>query len=192
MKARLVRLRDRIVRLLRSKGATERRLLVVNGHPDPSPERFCAALCDSYAQGAQAAGSLVKRLDAASVDTGHRQVATTLDDAISTIGWASELAVIFPLWLGGLPTALDQLFRHNMRKNQHFCADDRRLHTIVVMDLPAFFLRDGSTELCTNLRLAGFEKHTQQLVGSASSLTERQRTDWLHALREQARRANNR
>jgi len=30
--------------------------LLVNGHPDPSPERFCSALCDAYEDGARKAG----------------------------------------------------------------------------------------------------------------------------------------
>ena len=44
-----------------------RNILVVNGHPDPRPERFCAALCDAYSAGAQAQGCATRRLDVGSL-----------------------------------------------------------------------------------------------------------------------------
>jgi len=39
-----------------------KRILVINGHPDPRPERFCAGLADAYATAAVAAGHDVRRI----------------------------------------------------------------------------------------------------------------------------------
>ena len=39
------------------------RVLVINGHPDPSARRLCAALCDAYGRGALAVG-LLDRMEA--------------------------------------------------------------------------------------------------------------------------------
>lgn len=43
-----------------------RRILIIDGHPDPDPERFCHALADAYAAGA--ARHSVRRLDLARLD----------------------------------------------------------------------------------------------------------------------------
>jgi hypothetical protein len=40
----------------------KRKILLINGHPDPSPERLCSGLTSAYAQGAQAAGHVVRRI----------------------------------------------------------------------------------------------------------------------------------
>lgn len=164
--------------------ATDRRVLVVNGHPDPSPERFCAALCESFSDGARAGGAEVRQLTAARVDQD-----ASLADAIATIAWATHLTVIFPLWLGGMPGALDALFRQNQRKSQHFTPDDRPMHTIVTMDLPGFLHRKTMNDDSGHgLRLAGFERQAQDFIGSVASLTTEQRGNWLHAMRERGRR----
>ena len=40
---------------------TERkRILVINGHPDPAPEHLCAALADAYARGYAFAAGVVR------------------------------------------------------------------------------------------------------------------------------------
>lgn len=177
-----MRLLERLHRIVAP--ATNRRVLVVNGHPDPSPERFCAALCESFSEGARAGGAEVKQLAAARVEQG-----ACLADAIATIAWATHLTVIFPLWLGGMPSALDALFRQNRQKREHFLPDDRPVHTIVTMDLPGFFHRHATNdEGGPGLRLAGFEKQAQDFIGSVASLTAEQRGNWLHALRERGYR----
>ena len=166
--------------------ATNRRVLVVNGHPDPSPERFCAALCESFSDGARAGGAEVKQLHAARVAQG-----ASLTDAIATIAWATHLIVIFPLWLGGMPGALDALFRQNLQKSGHIVPDDRPVHTVATMDLRGFLHRktmiDDSGD---GLRLAGFVRQAQDFIGSVGSLTADQRGHWLISLRERGRRGD--
>lgn len=122
----------------------------------------------------------MKQLDAARVEQDR-----PLADAIATIAWATHLTIIFPLWLGGMPTALDTLFRQNQRKRGHFTPDDRPVHTIVTMDLPGLFRRQATNDDGgMDLRLAGFEKQAQDFIGSVGSLTAEQRGGWLHAMRE--------
>ena len=45
-----------------------RRILVINGHPDPGPERFAAALAGAYIKGASLAGHQIRRLDVGALD----------------------------------------------------------------------------------------------------------------------------
>jgi len=166
--------------------ATNRRVLVVNGHPDPSPERFCAALCDSFSEGARAGGAEVKHLHALRVEHG-----ASLTDAITTIAWATHLVVIFPLWLGGMPGALNALFRQNQQKSGRIAPDDRPVHTIVTMDLPGFLHRKAMNDDTGDcVRLAGFVRQAQDFIGSVGSLTADQRGHWLALLRERAKRGD--
>ena len=44
------------------------RILIVNGHPDPRPATFCAALAAAYAAGAAAGGHEVRRIDIGTLD----------------------------------------------------------------------------------------------------------------------------
>ena len=44
------------------------RIAVIDGHPDPAPERLCHALADAYAKGAVAGGHEVRRVSVASMD----------------------------------------------------------------------------------------------------------------------------
>lgn len=44
------------------------RTLVIDGHPDPAPERFCHALAAAYAEGATATGRAVRRIEVARLD----------------------------------------------------------------------------------------------------------------------------
>ena len=38
------------------------RIAVIDGHPDPAPERLCHALADAYAEGAARGGHEVRRV----------------------------------------------------------------------------------------------------------------------------------
>ena len=44
-----------------------RHILIIVGHPDPNPKRLCRALAEAYAEGAEAAGHRVSRVDLATI-----------------------------------------------------------------------------------------------------------------------------
>src|ERR1700678_1061239 len=89
----------------REREAQDHRVLVVNGHTDPRPERFCAALCDAYEGGARTAGWALRRLSVGSlVGKQDREL------ALAYIGWSTRLMVVCPLWLDQSPAPLRDLF----------------------------------------------------------------------------------
>lgn len=45
-----------------------KRIVIIQGHPDKSPERFCRALASAYERGAREAGHDVRRIDVATLD----------------------------------------------------------------------------------------------------------------------------
>ena len=103
----------------------ERRILIINGHPDPARERLCAALCDAYAEAAVDAHHSVRRLDVASLEFPLIRTAAAFIDgapppdivkAQEAVRWSEHIVLVHPLWLGGLPALtkgfLEQVFRY--------------------------------------------------------------------------------
>lgn len=102
-----------------------RNILVINGHPDPSPERFAAALAGAYVRGASKAGHQIRRLDVGAMafplvrtlaEFGSEAPPAAIAEAQAAIRWADHLVIIFPLWLGSTPAVLkgflEQVFRY--------------------------------------------------------------------------------
>ncbi len=101
------------------------RVLVINGHPDPSPERLCSALAAAYCEGATRSGKVVRRIDVGALDVPFirsaeefesGQLSAAMLEAQAAVAWADHLTIIHPLWLGGPPAMLkaflEQVFRY--------------------------------------------------------------------------------
>ena len=82
-------------------------ILVIDGHPDPSPERLSAALATAYQQGAEAAGCAVRRIDIGAIHFSMLRNATeftskAVDEAIidaqGAFLKADHIVFIFPLF----------------------------------------------------------------------------------------------
>ena len=87
-----------------------RKILIVDGHPDPDPARFVHALADAYAKGAT--HHQVRRLKLAEMDVPFLRSAaewttgeppTGIAAAQADIAWADHVVIIYPLWLGDVP-----------------------------------------------------------------------------------------
>ena len=91
------------------------RILVIDGHPDPSPNRMSSSIAAAYAQGARAAGRVVSVAKIAALEFSLVQTAsqfslpTPFDDIKDTqakLADADHLVLIYPLWLGSMPAVL--------------------------------------------------------------------------------------
>ena len=136
-----------------------RRVAIVDGHPDPAPERLCHALAGAYASGAERAGHAVKRIDVARLSfTPLRSKAQFEGGAVepdiaaaqAAIGWADHLVFIYPLWLGTMPALLKAFLEQTLRPGVAFAyggrwpqkkLKGRSAHVIVTMGMPAFAYR---------------------------------------------------
>ena len=81
------------------------KILLIVGHPDPEPKRFCRALADSYAEGAESAGHQIRRVDIASLDFPllrsqdefkADKVPAALKDAVDALTWSDHVVFVFP------------------------------------------------------------------------------------------------
>jgi putative NADPH-quinone reductase len=105
-------------------GATARKVLIIQGHPDPRGHHFGHALANAYAKGAVQAGYQVQHIAIASLDfpllrsrddLEHGTAPEAIRHAQSAILDADHIVLIYPVWNGGLPALvtgfLEQTFR---------------------------------------------------------------------------------
>ncbi len=101
-----------------------RRIVIVQGHPDPGGGRYGHALADAYREGAAEAGHTVDIIPVAELDFPLLRSKADFDggtppDAIlqcqQAILQADHVVIIHPLWLGSMPALLkgflEQVFR---------------------------------------------------------------------------------
>ena len=168
-------------------GTADREILIVNGHPDPRPERFCAALCEAYAAGAHEGGWQTRRLNVGEVIP-H---AAALAEAAEAIRRAGELAIVFPLWLDRPPEALCRLFDLVAQQDK---ADSvrpgrrrRRARLFVTMEMPAFVHRSicrAEAPVTRALSLTDMIAGEPVFIGSVDTISTTQRAQWLRELHD--------
>ena len=92
---------------------TPKRILLINGHPDPGSFNF--ALAAAYRDGATAAGYEVRELVirelqfSPNLSFGYRQRCELEPDLLRAqewIKWTDHLVWIYPVWWGGIPALL--------------------------------------------------------------------------------------
>lgn len=187
-----------------------RRIAIIQGHPDPSGNRFAHALAQAYAHSATTAGHEVKFIDVArldfpllrtKVDFETGAAPPTMVDAQTTIRWTDHLVIIFPLWLGTLPALLKAFLEHALRPGFAFAyaTDGKSLpkrllsgkstRKVVSMGMPAFIYRwyfgaHGVKSLQRSiLSFCGIGPIKSSLIGMVETADGRGREKWLAKMR---------
>ncbi|HMN50844.1 MAG TPA: NAD(P)H-dependent oxidoreductase [Xanthobacteraceae bacterium] len=137
-----------------------RRILVIDGHPDPDPARLCHALAGAYRDAAASAGHEVKTIEIASAGIDclrdragweRGQPDLKVSEAQAAIAWADHLVIVYPLWLGAPPALLKGFFEQVLRPGFAFKPERMSLspgllkgktaRIVVTMGMPAFLYR---------------------------------------------------
>lgn len=187
-----------------------RQILVIIGHPDPDPARFCRALASAYVEGARTAGHEVRVIDIASLDFPLLRsqaefeagpLPPSLAGAAEAVSWASHIVIVFPLWLGTMPALLKGFLEQVIRPGVAFTypsGDDRgkmllkgrSARVVVTMGMPGllyrvWFLNHGIATLTRNiLRFVGIGPVRQTLFGMIKTASDTKRRDWLDTMRK--------
>ncbi|TPJ54745.1 NAD(P)H-dependent oxidoreductase [Mesorhizobium sp. B2-6-4] len=194
-----------------------RRILIVVGHPDPSPDRLCRNLAKAYGEGAEKAGHAVRRVDLAALDFPmlrtmqefeHGTVPDELKDAAEAIVWAEHIVFVFPLWLGTMPALLKAFLEQVMRPGTAFAYPDtgggftktllrgRSARVVVTMGMPSvlyrvWFLGHGIAGMKRSiLHFVGISPVRETLFGMVAGASDATRANWISRMRdlgEQAR-----
>lgn len=180
-----------------------KRILILNGHPDPAPERFCSALAVAYQKGAQTAGHQARLLNIGAMSFDLLRTAVAFGevphnaDIVGARGdmlWAEHLLFVFPLWLGG-PPALLKGFMECVACSEFLLGMGKGLmpegklrgrtaRILVTMGMPsliyrAFFMRHGTKAFERGiLRLAGIRPVRTSYIGDIATSIDKRR-NWL-------------
>lgn len=193
---------------------SRRKILLINGHPDPDPGRLCAALASAYEAGAVAAGHEVRRIEVGHLDlapiTSKADFMATpspeVADIQSAVREADHLVLIYPLWLGAPPSMLkaflEQVFRYGLAlaapgtaKGVKGLLGGRSARVVVTMGMPGFIFRlvfFGHGLKCVSrgmLWVSGYSPVREMALGPAESSNPAQRLRWLAQMRRLGARA---
>lgn len=191
-----------------------RRILIIQGHPHTTGRHFCHAIADAYAQGAEATGNIVRRLNIADMHPGPMQNPEEFHEAPSdqmlkaqdAVRDATHLVFVFPIWLGTMPAML-KAFLEQLARNGFALGDagkgrvprpmlkGRSARVIATMGMPAFayrlwFLNGGIGVLKRAiLGLCGVSPVRQTTIGSIEAISDEERQHWLTRIEKLGRSA---
>jgi putative NADPH-quinone reductase len=172
-----------------------KRILLIQGHPDPCPDHLCHALARAYASGAAGAGHEVRATTVAQLDFPllrsqhqweHEPLPAALRQVQEDITWSEHLVIFFPLWLGDMPALfkgfLEQVARPGFafageRMNPHAKKPlaGRSARVVVTMGMPAllyrlYFRAHSVKSLKRNiLRFIGIKPVRETLIGKVGA-----------------------
>jgi putative NADPH-quinone reductase len=190
--------------MLNGRGAVSRRILIIQGHPDPARGHLCHALAAAYAEGARGAGHAVELVEPAQLafpllaDPAAWQEAPpppALLPVQQAIARAEHLVIVYPLWLGDMPARfkgfLEQVLRPGFalarapsNPMKAGLLGGRSARVIVTMGMPApfyhwFYRAHGVQVLRRNvLHFVGIAPVRATLVGSAGSMPPERVARW--------------
>jgi len=167
-----------------------RRITIIDGHPDPSPGRFCHALANAYAAGAAESGHEVRTLPIARLnipvlrsrtDWENGQIEPDVRAAQEAVRFADHIVIIYPLWLGAMPALLkaflEQVLRPGfaIKKEMSLSAGlltGKSARIIVTMGMPGlvyrwFFRAHSLKSLERNiLKFVGIKPIAETIIGN--------------------------
>ncbi len=191
-----------------------RRILILDGHPDPDPARYGHALAASYAHGAIEMGHVVHRTNLSDLDfpillsrvdweEGPPPAAIlALQDQLA---WAEHIVILYPLWLGEMPARLKALLEQAFRPAFAFGGTTvspgggklkgRTARIVVTMGMPTaayriFYLAHSLRSLKRNiLALVGIGPVRDTIIGGVETRSDASRKRILAQLRQLGARA---
>ncbi len=139
----------------------QRRILIIDGHPDKREGRFIHACAAAYAESARSAGHLVKTIKVSELKfdwltTSDEFLKEAPPSAIQSaqldLTWCDHLVILYPLWLGSMPAVLKAFFEQLMRpgfafKNEPGSKLPKKLligksaRIVVAMGMPSLFYK---------------------------------------------------
>lgn len=186
-----------------------KRIVIIQGHPDPAGNHYGHALARAYARGAAAAGHEVKQIEVARLDfplirTYDEFYGGTLPESLreaqDAIGWAEHLVLFYPLWHGTMPALFKGFLEQVLRPGFAFSsgAEGRMpgkgltgssARIVVTMGMPSFIYRwyfhaHGLKGLEKSiLRFCGIKPVRHSLIGMVEESQSR-REKWLEKMQD--------
>ncbi|WP_144185225.1 NAD(P)H-dependent oxidoreductase [Elioraea rosea] len=191
-----------------------KRIVIIQGHPDPAGGHLCHALAEAYAAGAREAGHGVDVVTVASLALPPLQTKAEFERPAppevaavqEMLAAADHLLLVFPLWLGGMPAVLKGALEQILRPSFALLDPDsgwrgrRRLagisaRVVVTMGMPSLAYRwwFGAHGVRTLdravLGLVGIRPVRKTYLGGVEAAPEAKRARWLAEMRALGRDA---
>jgi len=180
-----------------------KKILIINGHPNPDSFNF--GIAESYKNGAEASGAVIETITIASLDFnpnlkfGYQKRTELEPDLLESwekIKRADHLVWIHPVWWGGLPAItkgfIDRLFLPGMafqyRENSVWwdkLLKGKTAHIITTLDQPSWYYRFVYGRPSVNqlkkstLEFCGIKPVKVSYIGVIKGSEEKQRKKWL-------------
>jgi putative NADPH-quinone reductase len=184
-----------------------RHIVIIDGHPDPSSDRYLHALATAYADGARTAGHAVTLIEVAKLRFPLLQTADEFEKgsapdvilkAQELVRQADHIVILYPLWLGSMPALLKGFIEQLLRPGFAFAYSAKGLpkkllagksaHVIVTMGMPGFFYRwyyraHSLKSLERNiLNFVGIKPVRSTVIGMIGVKNSAKRKEWLTKL----------
>lgn len=191
-----------------------KRILILDGHPDPAGGHFCNALGVAYDSGARDSGHATDMIRIADLDfpllrTQEEFETGTPVPAIAKaqdqIRDADHFVIIYPLWLGTMPAIVKAFFEQAFRPGFAFRYRDngmaekilkgRSAHIVVTMGMPGWIYRwlyqaHSLKSFERNiLRFVGIGPIRETVIGGVGTIDATKRERWIARLRDDGSRA---
>ncbi|MDQ1166642.1 NAD(P)H-dependent oxidoreductase [Flavobacterium sp. SORGH_AS_0622] len=180
-----------------------KKILIINGHPNPDSFNF--GIAEFYKNGAEASGAVIETITIASLDFnpnlkfGYQKRTELEPDLLESWGKikrADHLVWIHPVWWGGLPAItkgfIDRLFLPGMafqyRENSVWwdkLLKGKTAHIITTLDQPSWYYRFVYGRPSVNqlkkstLEFCGIKPVKVSYIGVIKGSEEKQRKKWL-------------
>jgi putative NADPH-quinone reductase len=184
-----------------------KRIVILQGHPDPAGGHFGHALDGAYERAARAAGHEVRRIDVARLELPLLRNAQewewkpsppAIAEAQQALAWAQHVVIVYPLWLGDMPAVLKGFFEQVLRpgfaigqapqgRMPKKLLAGRSARVVVTMGMPGLFYKlyyraHSLKSLERNiLGFCGFSPVRSTVIGMVEGRKEA-REDWLAKL----------
>ncbi|HKE43704.1 MAG TPA: NAD(P)H-dependent oxidoreductase [Steroidobacteraceae bacterium] len=191
-----------------------KRIVIINGHPDANPARYLHALADAYRRGAESAGHEVRTINLGALqfpflrtsdDFLRHEPPALIRECQETLAWAQHWVILYPLWLGSMPSVLKAFLEQALRPNFAFSEVKNRLpkkllrgrsaRIVLTMGMPALFYRwyyraHSLKSLERNiLAFCGIAPVHASVIGLVENLGDARRERWLERMEEYGRAA---
>ena len=193
-----------------------KRILVLQGHPDTTQPHLLHMLADAYVDAARRAGHDVRSVRIADIDFPllrsqqdweHGTVPPSLEQAQRDIEWAQHMVLLFPLWLGDMPALVKGFLEQVARPGFAFgpgaanpftakALAGRSARVVVTMGMPAivyrWYFRSHSVKSLERniLGFVGFAPVRATLIGGTGGMKQAAAQKWKRKIAAIGRRGD--
>jgi putative NADPH-quinone reductase len=150
------------------------RILIIDGHPDPTGAHFVHELAGFYQQGAKEGGHEVRLLRVGALRFPllrnskaylSGKVPASIAAAQKSITWADHIVVLYPLWLGSMPAKLKGFLEQVLRPGFAFADQGGGRH-------PKRLLKGKSARIVVTRGMPGLFDEVDRSAHSISSMAQ--------------------